>query len=122
MPDFLPRRGAALLSWSHSFDQTINSDPARYHLSEEQTAHYSILHGQFAQAYQNAAAPGTRCRSLTAAKDSCERELKKFARAMAGIIRTSSGISDSDKLLAGVRPPKRKYTRIAAPTHARRCR
>jgi hypothetical protein len=118
MPDFLPRRAADMVSWSRNFDQRLNAAPDHFGIPDIQLAQYSDLHVAFAQAYQNAMSPGTRCVTLTAAKNSSEKLLRRLARSLAGMIRARRSIRDADKILLGVPPPKRKYTRIATPDRA----
>jgi len=118
MPDFLPRSGADLLAWVRNFDQILQQDPEHLGISNEQAAHYSDLYLAFAQTYQNAAQPGARCQSLTAAKNVAEKAVRKFSRVFAWQIRASLSIPNAEKILLGVRPPKRKYSRCPRPARA----
>ena len=118
MPDFLPRREADLLAWSHNFDRLINLAPEDYGISPTEAAEYSQLHLRFAAAYAQAAPRGSKCVTLTAAKNSAAKVLKIHARALAGRVRADRQIPDADKLLLGAPPAKKTRSAIPAPERA----
>jgi hypothetical protein len=120
MPDFLPRRGAELLTWSKNFDQKISLDAEAYALSLEQAEQYSILHSAFAEAFRKANENSTRSPSSIQAKHDAESVLRKFARVLVGITRAAPQVSDEQISKLNLRRRKRKPSSIPRPQRAPR--
>src|SRR5581483_5887320 len=80
-----------------------------------QAGQYLDLVEKFGAAYQNARAPGTRCKALTAAKDAAKAQVLRSARSMRAMVQATREIPECDKVLVDARSKKKTRTRVAAP-------
>jgi hypothetical protein len=109
---FLPNADSALLHWCRNFAERIAIDPERLGISPALSADFAAKTEAYATAYQAAAEPGTRSRSLVMTKNDCRAALRAAARHLAQLVKGQADVSDAERVTLGLAP---RTTGHAAP-------
>lgn len=99
---YIPTRDADLLLWADNFRDVLAAAPATYGLVAGDITTISTLVNAFDTTYAAAVNPATRTPVTIAAKDSAKGALLPIARQYAQLIKANPGISNMDKVAAGI--------------------
>jgi len=102
--DYIPREDAQFRTWATQFAAYISANASAFLLSSAQAASIQSVVDDFDAAYLVATAEATRTKPTIIAKDDARSIAESLCRQYAIIIKETPGISDEDKVAAGVRP------------------
>jgi hypothetical protein len=117
----VPVKDSDLAAWTTNFSTRITATPAAFSLTSAQATAYATLSTAFIAAYAAANTPGSRSRSLVAAKDSAKEALLDSpggARELYGFVQDSKSVTDANKELLNVLVRKTEPTPIPPPAIA----
>src|SRR5205823_6764088 len=104
MSDYMGRTDWQMLNWMTVFASKLSGDPAKYMVSIPEAAGIQSAVDGFAAAYADSIDPEQRTPVVVAIKDDARNAAAQLCRQYAGLIKLNAGISDADKIAAGVRP------------------
>ena len=113
--NLIPAPDGLALTWMKHFCGGIVADPARYFCSQPDCQNLLDVVNGYDRAYMLATAKPTRTSVTIDEKDVARAVAERTCRQYAGLIRSNSGITDSDKIAIGVRPVNPDRTPIYAP-------
>ena len=116
MPDFIPQSDDDCLAWMNQFSGVIVADPPRYMLQASDGNTIAVAVEEFADALAVTDNANTRTPATTATKAIKRAAAEAVCRQYAGLIKRNGGISDDDKIAAGVPPMSNSRESIEAPT------
>jgi hypothetical protein len=99
----IPTRDTQLATWAEVFADAINASPSAYGLSLTDATNIATANNNFQAAYATATDPTTRSRTTVAAKDSFKNAAVATFRNYYVIIQNNPGVTDDNKLAAGVK-------------------
>jgi hypothetical protein len=99
----IPTRDTQLATWAQVFADAINAAPSTYGLSLTDASNIVTANDNFQAAFATATDPSTRSRTTVAAKDSYKNAAVATFRSYYIIIQANPGVTDDNKLAAGVR-------------------
>ena len=102
--DFIPRQDALALAFMQNFATKLSDNPSTYFVSPAEAAAITNVVEQFAAAMADLSDPSQRNPVNTAIKDECRNAAEQLVRKYAALIKPNDGISNPDKIEAGVRP------------------
>jgi hypothetical protein len=113
----VPTKDSALLNWSTNFNTRATASPTTFGLTAAQMTAYTPLHTAFVTAYNAANIPGSRSKSLVAAKNDAKAALLVAARALYALVAANTTVSAANKDLIDV-VVRRKPTPVPVPSAA----
>ena len=118
--EYIPRADAKAAAWMGAFARTLAGDVARYDISDLDGQHLLSVVAAFDAARRLAEAPATRTAVTVLEKDQRRAEAQGLCRSLAMRVKSNHGISDADKVAAGVVPvnPQRVRRRVPASSPA----
>ncbi len=111
----IPTKDSALAAYSTNFNTRIVATPTDFGLTAAQATEYTGLHDLFIDAYDAANVPGSRSKSLVAAKDNAKKDLLDFARELYAFVQANTAVTDANKELLGVVVRKTQLTPVPVP-------
>jgi hypothetical protein len=102
---YIPAADALARDWFVNFAARIAANPALYQLTAADATNIDGVVDDFVAAYAIAVEPITRTPVTIAAKDAARNVAEQLCRQFAIQIKFNAGITDEDKIAAGVRPP-----------------
>ena len=111
----IPARDTQLATWGQVFADAINASPSTYGLSLTDAANIVTANNNFQAAYATATDPATRSRTSVAAKDSYKNAAVATFRGYYVIIQNDPGVTDDNKLAAGVKLKSQARHKILCP-------
>jgi hypothetical protein len=117
VPDFLPTKDAALLSWSANFNTLIGLTPEAFGLVAADATAYNTKHLAFVAALTTSTEPNTRTHPAILATKAKRRELTDMARDLSKRIQGTPSVTDAQKASLGL-DVKAPPTPVHAPTDA----
>ena len=102
--DYIPATDQGFRDWATVFASQLSSSPSAFLLTAAQAASVQAVVDDFVAKYQIAIAPETRTKATIIAKDDSRTVAENLCRQYAIIIKETPGISDENKVNAGVRP------------------
>jgi hypothetical protein len=118
MPDFLPRADKKLLHWSVTFEHHLSTDARSFGLRDQDAAEYSIAHAEFAHAMALHCSNETNSRSGTVTKNEKRKLLKDLARRLAHIVRACPQVSNTQRVMLGLKETKPRQREVPMPPDA----
>lgn len=111
----IPKQDEQLSSWAQNFSDVINAGPSAYGLSLTDAANIKSTNDNFQAAYARARTPATRTQVSVQAKNDHRNALLATFRAYYVIIQNNPGVTDDNKIAAGiiVRSRSRSPRRVA---------
>lgn len=116
MPGYIPTRDVDLLAWADNFSAVLAAAPATYALVGGDITLISNLVTAFDTAYALAVNPATRTPATVAGKDSARGAMVPILREYAQLIKANTGISNADKVAAGIHIDDAVPTPVPPPT------
>jgi hypothetical protein len=113
--DYIPSEDSGFRDWATVFASHLTGNPPAYLLSPAQALSVQSAVDDFVAKYQIAIDPATRTKANIIAKDDARSIAETLCRQYAMIIKETPGISDEDKVNAGVRPPNPSKQPIDCP-------
>lgn len=101
---YIPARDPDALTWMETFAQKLTTSPGTYFVSAADALAVTNAVTTFAAAYAIAMAPEQRTPVNISAKDEARAAAEGVCRQFASLIKLNAGISNPDKIAAGVRP------------------
>jgi hypothetical protein len=114
--DFIPQNEDACLAWMNQFSGVIIADPPRFMQQPSDASTIASAVADFAAALLVTKDKNTRTPATTATKEIKRAAAEAVCRQYAGLIKRNSGISDDDKIAAGVPPMNNTRESVDAPT------
>jgi hypothetical protein len=111
----IPTRDTQLSTWAQVFADAINADPSVYGLSLTDAGNIVTANTNFQAAYATATDPATRSRTSVANKDSYKNAALATFRSYYLIIQNDPGVTDDNKLAAGVKVKSQAKHKILCP-------
>lgn len=116
MSDYIPSSDSGFREWAETFAQKLTADPALYMMTPAEAVSVDNAVDDFVAAYMIAIAPETRTKGTVASKDDARSIAESLCRQYAILIKDNAGITDEDKIDAGVRPVNPNREPIDCPT------
>lgn len=104
MADYIGKTDAEIRDWLQNFATKIFSDPAKYMTSVAESVGIKNAVDAYDAAYLDAIDPEQRTPVVISIKDEMRNAAVQLCRQYASLIKLNVGISDADKIAAGVRP------------------
>jgi hypothetical protein len=101
---YIPPQDAAALGWMKTFAAKMVQSASTYMISQAEAQGIQNAVDLFDAAYHDAIDPEQRTPVMVAIKDDARNAAEQLCRQYAGLIKMNAGISDPDKIAAGVRP------------------
>jgi hypothetical protein len=114
--DFIPQSDDDCLAWMNQFSGVILADAPRYMQQPSDANTIASAVQEFAAALLVTKDKNTRTPATTAIKEIKRAAAEGVCRQYAGLIKRNGGISDADKIAAGVPPMNNSRESIEAPT------
>jgi len=111
----IPTREAQLSSWAQNFSDVINASPSAYGLSLTDAANIKTANDNFQSALVASNTPDTRTQGAVQSKNDFKNAMLATVRAYYVIIQNDPGVTDDNKLAAGVKVKSQARTRREAP-------
>jgi hypothetical protein len=111
----IPRPDSQAASFMRHLARTITEQPEVYHIAPDEAAEVTAAVTAFRSALAITSVRQARSMADVSRKNDARAEAERLCRWVYGVVRRDPRISDADKILAGVRPPKSGRTRSAAP-------
>jgi hypothetical protein len=102
--NYIPPTDAGFRNWATVFASKLTANPALYMLTPAQAASVQAAVDDFVAKYQVAIDPEQRTKGVIVTKDNARAAAETLCRQYAMLIKENTGISDDDKINAGVRP------------------
>src|SRR5687768_12217265 len=115
MSSYIPAEDHAALVWMNQFSSVMTSSPYTYALSPADAVAIASAVAAYAAALAISDDDNTRTKITIAAKDDARMTAEQMCRKYAILIKANPGISDPDKLAAGVRPVNNSRDPIEVP-------
>jgi hypothetical protein len=113
----IPTRDTQLVTWAQVFADAINASPSTYGLSLTDASNIVTANNNFQAAYVTATDPTIRSRTTVANKDSFKNAFLATARSYYVIIQNNPGVTDDNKLAAGIKVKSQaKHKRLCPQT------
>jgi hypothetical protein len=116
--DYVGETDAEKNAWLKNFAEKLSASPSTYQVSAAESASIQSTVDAADAAYQDALDPEQRTPAVVAIKDETRNAALQLCRQFAQQIRLNQGISNDDKILAGVRPINPNRDPIFCPTSA----
>jgi hypothetical protein len=116
VPDFIPSSDDDALAWMNQFSGVILADPPRYMQQPSDAATIQSAVSDFAAKLLVTKDKNTRTPAATAQKAIARAAAEAVCRQYAGLIKRNGGISDADKIAAGVPPMNTSRNSVETPT------
>lgn len=120
MPDFFPRRDAALRVWAQNFAKQLSASPGDYGVSAERVAEFVAVQQAYAHWYMVVQAGSTRTPVSVRMKDTTRAELMAKGRELAGVIRSRRETTSEQLVVLGLRPRRKRRQAVAVPSESPR--
>jgi hypothetical protein len=111
----IPTREAQLSSWAQNFSDVINASPSAYGLSLTDAANIKTANDNFQAAFVASSTPDTRTQVAVQAKNDFKNAMLATVRAYYVIIQNDPGVTDDNKLAAGIKVKSQAKTPRRAP-------
>jgi hypothetical protein len=111
----IPRRDTQIATWAQVFANAINASPSTYGLSLTDATNIVTANDSFQAAYATATDPASRTRTTVASKDSYRNAAVATFRGYYVIIQNNPGVTDDNKLAAGIRVRSQARTKHLCP-------
>jgi len=111
----IPTKDTQLATWAQVFADAINASPSTYGLSMTDAGNIVTANNNFQAAYATAADPATRTRTAVSNKDAFKNAFLATARVYYIIIQNDPGVTDDNKLAAGVKVKSQSKHKILCP-------
>jgi hypothetical protein len=111
----IPVRDTQLATWAQVFADAINASPSTYGLSLTDASNIVTANNNFQAAYATAIDPTTRTRTTVASKDSYRNAALATFRGYYVIIQNDPGVTDDNKLAAGIKVKSQSKHKILCP-------
>src|SRR5260370_41392735 len=111
----IPTRESELRSWAQNFSAVINAGPSAYGLSLTDAANIKTANDNFQATYAAATTPETRTQVAVQAKNDFKNSMMATLRAYYVIIQNDPGVTDGNKLAAGIKVKSQAKTPRRAP-------
>jgi hypothetical protein len=114
-----PRKDSLLVPYSTNWDTRITATPTVFALTAAQALAYKAAHDPYVAAaatMAEAAAAGSRSKSLTTTRDQARANLLHYGRQLYAIVQASASVSDANKDLLGVTPKPTTQGSIPPPS------
>lgn len=102
--DYIPATDSGFRDWASVFASHLTTDPALYMMTAAEALSVQNAVDDYVDAYQIAIDPDTRTKQAIIDKDDARSIAETLCRQYAILIKENAGISDGDKVNAGVRP------------------
>jgi hypothetical protein len=116
--DYMGRTDDEMRSWMVNFANKLTENPSAYMTSVPESAGIQSAVDAFVAALADAEDPAQRTPVIVAIKDDARNAAAQLCRQYAGLIKLNAGISDADKIAAGVRPVNPNREPISCPQTA----
>ena len=113
--EYMPRQDMAAAEWMGVFSDCLLARPGVYHVTPGEAQIVVDAVRRFADALYSANDPKTRTMPIVFAKNFARAQAEDVCRPVYLAIRANKQISDQDKIDAGVRPMKSRYTKRPVP-------
>lgn len=114
--DYIPATDEGFKTWANTFASKLVSDNSAYMMSPAEAAGVQAAVDNFNVAFDIAAAPETRTKATIIDRNNARSIAENLCRDYAMLIKENKGISDADKVNAGVRPINPDREPIEVPT------
>jgi hypothetical protein len=111
----IPKPDEQLRQWAQHFSDVINASPSAYALSLTDAANIKRSNDNFQAAYVIASTPATRTQVTVQAKNACRNAMLSTLRAYYEMIQISPGVTDANKIKAGIWVRSQARSRRLAP-------
>jgi hypothetical protein len=101
---YIPRKDEQFRTWAEHFASVLNENPEKFMMTPSQTQAVVDSVEEFVEALFIAKGEHTRNKGTIAVKDDKRSIAETMCREWASLIKENLGISDEDKIYAGVRP------------------
>ncbi len=102
--NFIPRQDHLALAWMQNLAARFTANPGLYFVTPADALTVTNAVQLFATALTIATEPGTRTRPTINAKDTARNAAEQVCRQFAILCKYNAGITDEDKIDAGIRP------------------
>jgi hypothetical protein len=113
---YIPAKDADFRNWATVFASSLSANPALFMMTPAEAAGVQDAVDNFVAAYQIAITPETRTKQTIIDKDDARSICESLCRQYAILIKENAGITDGDKVNAGVRPVNPDREPIFCPT------
>jgi hypothetical protein len=113
--DYMGSTDSQMLNWMSTFASKLSASPATYMASVAEAAGIQSAVDAYAAAYADAIDPEQRTPVVVAIKDDARNAAAQLCRQYANLIKYNAGISDPDKIAAGIRPVNPNRDPISCP-------
>jgi hypothetical protein len=111
----IPARDTQLATWAQVFADAINASPSTYGLSLTDASNIVTANNNFQAAYATATDPAIRTRTTVSNKDAFKNAFLATARSYYVIIQNNPGVTDDNKLAAGIKVKSQARTKHPCP-------
>lgn len=101
---YIPAKDSLFRQWANTFANKLNANPEKFMMTPAQTQAIREAVDDFIEKYEVTLEKDTRTKTTIIAKDDARSIAETMCREWASLIKENLGISDEDKVAAGVRP------------------